>query len=92
MMTTTEIPTASVPSRLATLMELRAPLDWATVLLRAPSLLCAPRGDGRPVMLLPGYGTDERSMKPLGRYLSYLGYEVFDWGLGRNRGTVDRRR
>ena len=90
MMTTTDIPTASAPSRLATLLELRAPFDWATVLLRAPSLLSAPRGDGRPVMLLPGYGTDERSMRPLGRYLSYLGYEVFDWGLGRNRGTVDR--
>ncbi len=90
MMTSTDISTASAPSRLATLLELRAPLDWATVLLRAPSLLSAPRGDGRPVMLLPGYGTDERSMRPLGRYLSYLGYEVFDWGLGRNRGTVDR--
>lgn len=77
------------PSRLATWMELRAPLDWASVLLRAPQLASAPRGDGRPVMLLPGYGTDQHSMRPLGRYLEYLGYDVYDWGLGRNRGDVD---
>ena len=84
-----ELPTASRPSRLATLMELRAPLDWATLLVRAPQLLKAPRGDGRPVLLLPGYGTDESAMRPLGRYLDYLGYAVHDWGLGRNRGKVD---
>ena len=85
-----EIPTARVPSRLATLLELRAPLDWSTILLRAPQLLNAPRGDGRPIMLLPGYGTDEASMRPLGRYLQFLGYDVYDWGLGRNKGDVDR--
>lgn len=84
------MPTAQRPSRLATFLELRAPLDWATVVLRAPQLLRAPRGDGRPVVLLPGYGTDEASMRPLGRYLSYLGYDVHDWELGRNRGHVDR--
>lgn len=83
------VPAASPPSRLATLLEFRAPLDWATVLLRAPQLLSAPRGDGRPVLLLPGYGTDETSMKPLGAYLRFLGYDVYDWGQGRNRGHVD---
>jgi pimeloyl-ACP methyl ester carboxylesterase len=72
------------------MLEVRAPLDWATLLLRMPSLLRAPRGDGRPVMLLPGFGTDELSMRPLGRYLRYLGYDVYDWGLGRNRGRVNR--
>ena len=89
MTTATDIPVASQPSRLATLLELRAPLDWATILLRAPQLLSAPRGDGRPIMLLPGYGTDEGSMRPLGRYLRLLGYDVYDWGMGRNRGDVD---
>ena len=84
-----EIPVARRPSRLATLFELRAPLDWATLLVYMPQLLRAPRGDGRPVMLLPGYATDEKSMRPLGRYLRYLGYDVHDWGQGRNRGKVD---
>jgi pimeloyl-ACP methyl ester carboxylesterase len=86
---TLEVPRCRPPSRLATLLEIRAPLDWATVLLRAPQLALAPRGDGRPVMLLPGYGTDESSMRPLGRYLRFLGYDVYDWHLGRNRGEVD---
>lgn len=90
MTTQSKIPSANQPGRLATFLELRAPLDWATILLRAPQLLRAPRGDGRPVMLLPGYGTDETSMRPLGRYLRFLKYDVYDWGLGRNRGDVDR--
>ena len=90
MTTVNDIPTARVPSRLATLLEIRAPLDWATILVRAPQLLSAPRGDGRPIMLLPGYGTDEASMRPLGAYLAFLGYDVYDWGLGRNKGHVDR--
>jgi hypothetical protein len=77
------------PSRLATLLELRAPLDWASVLFRAPQLASAPKGDGRPVMLIPGYGTDETSMRPLGLYLGYLGYDVYDWAQGRNRGDVE---
>lgn len=84
-----KIPYAKRPSRLATFLELRAPFDWATIVLRAPALLRAPRGDGRPVMLLPGYGTDESAMRPLGRYLRYLGYDVYDWGQGRNKGDVD---
>ena len=86
---TLDLPTARRPGRLALLAELRAPLDWATLLLRAPQLRRAPRGDGRPVMLLPGYGTDESSMRPLGRYLAFLGYDVYEWGIGRNRGHVD---
>lgn len=40
-------------------------------------------------MLLPGYGTDEAAMRPLGRYLRFLGYDVYDWGLGRNLGKVN---
>lgn len=82
-------PNCEPPSRLATLLELRAPLDWASLLYRAPQLASAPKGDGRPVMLIPGYGTDERSMRPLGRYLDYLGYDVYDWAQGRNRGDVE---
>ena len=87
---TIDPPAARRPGRLATLAELRAPLDWVTLLLRAPQLLRAPRGDGRPVMLLPGYGANESSMRPLGRYLAYLGYDVYDWGLGRNLGHVNQ--
>ncbi len=78
------------PGWLATLLELRAPLDWASLFYRAPQLALAPKGDGRPVMLIPGYGTDERSMRPLGHYLEFLGYDVYDWAQGRNRGDVEK--
>ena len=83
------LPQAHPPSRLATLLEVRAPLDWASVLVRAPQLALAPRGDGRPLMLIPGYRTDETSMRPLGKYLEFLGYDVYDWANGRNRGDVE---
>jgi len=45
-----------------------------------------PRGDGHPVLLIPGFGADARWMRPLGTALSRLGYAPQDWGLGRNLG------
>ena len=84
-----ELPRCEPPSRLSTLLEIRAPLEWASLFVSPPWLARAPRGDQRPIMLLPGYGADERSMAALGRYLTYLNYKVYDWGLGRNKGQVD---
>ena len=78
------------PDRLATLAELLLPLDIAGFALHVPALAFAPRGDGRPVLLLPGFGASERSMEPLKRFLSFIGYAVEDWDLGRNRGKVDQ--
>lgn len=78
------------PDRLATLAELLLPLDMAGFALHLPSLAFAPRGDGRPVMLLPGYGASERSMEPLNRFLGFIGYDAQHWDLGRNRGRVDQ--
>ncbi len=77
------------PSALSSLLELRAPFAALSLMRRAPHLLRAPRGEGRPVMLLPGFLADETSMRPLSAYLSYLGYKTGQWGLGRNRGDVD---
>jgi pimeloyl-ACP methyl ester carboxylesterase len=47
----------------------------------------APRGDGRPVMLLPGLVNSDRSNFVLARYLRSLGYSAEGWGLGRNFGV-----
>lgn len=79
----------SRPPRRSTLRELAAPLDWALSVTRLPALRNAPRGDGRPVMLLPGYMTGELSMVPLQGFLRALGYKAIHWGLGINRGDVD---
>jgi len=51
-----------------------------------PMLARAPRGDGHPVLVLPGLQADDRSTMPLRRFLSALGYAVHGWGLGINRG------
>ncbi|MDO7843308.1 esterase/lipase family protein [Sphingomonas immobilis] len=50
-------------------------------------LRAAPRGDGRPVMILPGLMTTDRSNTFLRQYLTRLGYRVEGWGLGRNIGA-----
>ncbi len=47
----------------------------------------APRGDGRPVMVLPGLFTTDRSNFALRQYLRSLGYAAQGWELGRNLGT-----
>ncbi len=77
------------PRKFRTLLELSAPLDWLSVPFRLPSLATAPKGDQRPVMLIPGYMTDELSMRPLKIFLNHKGYNAHDWLLGRNLGNVD---
>lgn len=53
----------------------------------------APRGDGHPVFVVPGFLSDGRTMATLHSFLSRIGYEVHDWGMGRNLGprTAGRR-
>jgi DNA polymerase-3 subunit epsilon len=46
----------------------------------------APRGDGHPVLLLPGFMADEKSLIALKLFLQSKGYDVHTWGLGRNLG------
>ncbi|WP_108812200.1 alpha/beta fold hydrolase [Sphingorhabdus sp. Alg231-15] len=78
------------PNRLAQLSELALPLDFLRFGLQWPRIVTAPKGDGRPIFLIPGYGGSELSMGPLKGFLSGLDYDVSDWGLGRNQGSVNR--
>jgi PGAP1-like protein len=48
--------------------------------------LVAPRGGGRPVLVIPGWHANDLSTLPLRSYLSYLGYRARGWGLGTNQG------
>ncbi len=70
-------------------LEPRALLEAASLLPAAPLLATQAKGDGRQVMLLPGFMADERAMWPLQRYLQYLGYEALPWGIGRNNGRPE---
>ncbi|WP_418314926.1 lipase family alpha/beta hydrolase [Piscinibacter sakaiensis] len=47
-----------------------------------------PRGDGHPVVIFPGLGTDHRATSPLKSFCEKLGYSTYDWGKGFNTGPV----
>ena len=50
-----------------------------------------PKGDGHPVIVLPGFVASDRSTAPMRAVLDDLGYQTFGWGLGRNLTFNDRR-
>lgn len=75
------------PSKLLALSELpRALAELGSLPWFGPLLMSAPRGDGHPVLVLPGFVTSDASTTLLRRYLQMLGYAPFAWELGRNLG------
>jgi pimeloyl-ACP methyl ester carboxylesterase len=66
----------------------RAGLDLAALAALWPVLLAAPRGDGSPVLVLPGLLAGDPSTLLLRRALAALGHTVSGWGLGSNRGPT----
>jgi pimeloyl-ACP methyl ester carboxylesterase len=75
------------PSALLALTELpRALFELAALPWAAPALAAAPRGDGHPVIVLPGFVTSDRSTGVLRSFLKQHGYDPHAWGLGRNLG------
>jgi pimeloyl-ACP methyl ester carboxylesterase len=80
------------PSLGLMLAEVRGVLEFNASLLLSPLLMRAPRGDGHPVLALPGFLASDLSMAPLRRYLSELGYDTHGWQMGRNTGGVSRMR
>lgn len=74
------------PSLSLLVRELRAPLGMLHFVLTAPFTKSLPRGDGHPVILIPGFGTGDLAMRPLAATLSRIGYAADTWGQGRNLG------
>jgi pimeloyl-ACP methyl ester carboxylesterase len=70
-------------------MEGRAMLEWASFALAWPLLRSAPRGDGHPVLVLPGLCAGDHSTIPLRGFLSHLGYAAQPWRQGLNFGPRD---
>ena len=52
------------PASTTGLLEARALFEFSSLLPAVPGLLTLPRGDGRPVMTLPGFGADDASTCP----------------------------
>ena len=78
------------PSLFNQLLEPRALLEMAALPWALPLLAGAPRGDGHPVLLLPGFMADEGTLIALKLFLESRGYEVQTWGFGRNVGFSSR--
>lgn len=64
----------------------RAGVDAAVLGPVWPLLRRAPRGDGHPVLVLPGLGASDASTRVLRGFLRDRGYYVHAWRLGRNLG------
>lgn len=83
---TAAVQTLRPPSRLLMLLEARAINEFGAFLGALPLLSLAPRGDGHPVLVLPGLITSDAATRPLRSFLKGKGYAVSGWGLGRNFG------
>lgn len=77
------------PGRFGKFFEARALAEACMLVPAAPLLMSQDRGDGRQVMVLPGFLADDKSTWPLRRFLAHLGYEALPWGLGRNHGQPE---
>jgi pimeloyl-ACP methyl ester carboxylesterase len=77
------------PSPLLMALEGRAVFEWASLALSWPILKRAPRGDGHPVLVLPGLIANDASTWPLRKFLESRGYQAYPWDEGFNRGPCD---
>jgi hypothetical protein len=66
--------------------ELATPLAWMRGQWAWRGLARACPGDGRPVLVLPGFLAGDRTTATLRRTLAAAGYRPQGWGLGRNLG------
>jgi pimeloyl-ACP methyl ester carboxylesterase len=77
------------PSSLLLALEGRALLEWTACAAAWPLLSHAPRGDGHPVLVLPGLAAGDASTWPLRKFLEGRGYVVYPWDQGLNLGPRD---
>ncbi len=68
------------------LLEARAPWELAALAASERWLARGQRGDGHPVIVLPGLGGSDASTLPLRRFLRKRGWSPLGWGQGFNLG------
>jgi pimeloyl-ACP methyl ester carboxylesterase len=76
------------PLRLLALEPPRAAAEMAALVAASLLLRFAPRGDGHPVVVLPGFMAGDNSTQALRRFLRTKGYAVYGWRQGRNLGPT----
>lgn len=78
------------PSLLQRSKELLLGRDVLRLALALPTMGTLPRGDGSPVVLVPGFGTGDSSLVPMRLLLRHLGHDVRSARLGRTGDDVMR--
>lgn len=78
------------PSRGLAALELpRAARELVGRVLAEPALRRVAKGDGHPVLVMPGFTGSDGSTRVMRAFLRRLGYYVHAWRLGRNWGPTD---
>lgn len=67
----------------------RTMLEIGSLVAILPALAALPKGDGHPVMVLPGFMAGDESTYVLRQYLNLMGYKALPWKLGRNTGKPE---
>ena len=80
------------PSRTLMFLEGRAIHELGAFLGALPLLSLAPRGDGHPVLVLPGLLASDFSTQPLRSFLKTQGYAVHGCGAQARAQALDQAR
>ena len=74
------------PSKASMIKEFRAIVDLASTpfSLLGSFISQSPSAGSLPILMFPGFGSDERYLKLLEIYLNNHGYTTLGWGLGKN--------
>ena len=74
------------PSLLKLALEARTIIEAGGFALSYPILQTAPKGDGHPVLVMPGFMAGDMTTKLLRIFLKSRNYKSYGWNLGRNLG------
>lgn len=79
------------PSKLLLLAEFRAVYEVVAGMLTLSTLShIAPKGNGQPVLVLPGLGGTDSSTSLVRSFLNSQGFSAYAWEQGRNVGPTDQ--
>jgi pimeloyl-ACP methyl ester carboxylesterase len=79
------------PSKAEVLYELLAIKDFFSLIYpRTKRTIAEHANSNKHIVMFPGYGTDNRYLGPLSRFLERHGHEIYDWGLGMNDAGLRR--
>jgi len=67
---------------------IRALIEWVRALFWITKYQVRQKGDGHPVLVLPGFMTSDISTKPMRRFINKNGYLSYGWELGTNLADI----